>query len=92
MCLPQTLGQQLLQEVPHAYLLSSCPGSQSQNQGAGLDQEEMIDRRRRKTISLHLLVDQLSIAFDLTFVCPSLFFVLPFMNGGSALLSIALWK
>lgn len=35
----QTLGQQLLQDVSHAHLLSASPGPQSQRQEVGTEEE-----------------------------------------------------
>lgn len=43
-CSFQTLGEQLLPKVPHAHLLPSCPGSQSQSQERRPDHEEMSPR------------------------------------------------
>lgn len=38
----QTLGHQLLQEVPHAHLLPPSPGGQSEEPEAGPNEEEMM--------------------------------------------------
>lgn len=43
---PQTLGQQLLQEVPHAHLLSARSGGQSQRQEARPEDQEMKQKCR----------------------------------------------